>query len=340
MREFSFRFSNLQKGISPSSVQLRNEEGLYDALNVIAGKEGIGVPDSAIHLTPSTSHSFPYPQLVMTSDGAFVVNSDGVFELNLSTYETYLELEIAPGSNQFSCADFGLYQVWANGSTLMYRDQYRNFTEQYADSTPHSVCNFRGQLIMGGMGTEDGKNRVVWSHIGSLIIADMIDKDKWGVSGDMKNTSGNMKMPWFGQVYLVKALRKSIMVYGSEGVSALVPATVPAPGFGLAELGIPGIIGAHAVAGDLDRHWFIDLGGYLWTVSADMKIERLGYNRTFAGLTSIVGMMDPLLKIPYFSTSSICYVLDAGLTRIYERPTSMMRYNGQLIMMHATGGAS
>lgn len=341
MREFSFRLSNLQRGINPSPVQLRNEEGLYDALNVRAMKEGLASPISAIHLEPSTSHTFPLPQLHMTSDGAFVLNQDGVFELNLSTYACYLELALSLGSNQFSCADFGLYQVWANGTVVLYRDQYRNFYQQSATSVPQGVCNLRGQLIMGGMGIGDYKDRVVWSNIGSVNLADMLDETKFGVdSDDYKNTAGFRKVPWYGQIYTVKALRKAVMIYGDEGISAMVPVASPAPTFGLVDIEGPGLIGRHAVAGDLDRHFYVDREGYMWTVGEDLKPQKLGYNRTLTGLTSLVGMMDSTSKEVYFSTSTACYLLSAGLTRIYERPTSMLRYSGQLIMMHATGGTA
>lgn len=138
-------------------------------------------------------------------------------------------------------------------------------------------------------------NWVWWSQIGggdltSIFLPTQVVDDVASVSGGHDSTSplafdnfrriesGFMPMDWQGTVLNIKSLRDRIMVYGSDGVSALTPSATPIPTFGLNEQLLRiGLADRGAVGGNLDRHIFIDNKGVLWSITNDLSLTRLGY---------------------------------------------------------------
>jgi hypothetical protein len=89
--------------------------------------------------------------------------------------------------------------------------------------------------------------------------------------------SGFMPMPFQGLVKRMVPFADSVVVYGTDGIAGLRPASVPVPTFGLVEtMAGPGIICAGAVDGDERRQVYVGRDGDLWQVTPDLKVERIG----------------------------------------------------------------
>jgi len=81
-----------------------------------------------------------------------------------------------------------------------------------------------------------------------------------------------------------------VMVYGDNGIAALVPKITPAATFGMKELANVGIPCKGAVGGDDSVHAFVDQKGYLWVVRKGTEPKCLGY-REFMNTMALDGIM-------------------------------------------------
>jgi len=100
------------------------------------------------------------------------------------------------------------------------------------------------------------------------------------------NDAGRRPMDWRGVVYQILQLGQNAVVYGSGGITEMVPVAEPAPTFGFIELREVGIRSAGAVAGTRKVHYFIDITGDLWRFNAGKTPEKLGYKEFLASLSN------------------------------------------------------
>ena len=360
MREFSFPWSEgFFKGLRPNSTVPKNSPYLYEAYGVRVGSFGLESPVSIDTFETGADPTmkfpdiaWPMPQIIKTSIGTFIVDSTDLRSAN----SVYLLAVVLPGlsntlNQQYHVADFGTYQFWTNGSTCILRDYLSVWQIYPAALIPMSVCNYKGQLILGGMGTTTNKNVVVWSGIGESDLDVLCSTDLGVLATDystQKNTSGNKRMKWSGQVYTVKELGKYVMIYGEDGISAMVGVSDPAPTFGHIDLKDFGIMNRDAVGGDDKGHVFVDNSGWVWSVDTELNFKRLGYREYVDALippippTRIVVSFDPELRDFYIASGVTgngaplgCLLLADGLSSIAHVPTSIIRdtnvYKGQII---------
>jgi hypothetical protein len=103
------------------------------------------------------------------------------------------------------------------------------------------------------------------------------------------NEDAQAPMPFRGQVHALLPLGDGIIVYGADGIVALGPA-LGLVGFRDIQ-GLPahlGVAGRAAVDGNLLQHVFIGSDGALWTITADLKAQRLDYAWALTGLDQVV----------------------------------------------------
>ena len=125
---------------------------------------------------------------------------------------------------------------------------------------PHgtALCNFKGQLLIGGIKSDDLK----WSELGPCAVV-------YGGIGNVEfdplndKTAGFVKMPWDrnhkGKVYHVMQLGDDVIVYGDKGIEKLTPfSTEVITGFGQKTLQLGGILGFNCAAGNEYQHCFIN----------------------------------------------------------------------------------
>lgn len=140
-----------------------------------------------------------------------------------------------------------------------------------------------------------GQNFVMWSSIGGGDAL-WIFRPAWSTTirtaGPRifehlkKNELGWMPMPWQGKVLAMKPLGNAVIVYGEDGISALIQTLEPIPTFGLKHLLDIGVVGRGAVGGTSREHVFIDGANYLWKIGTDLVPKRLNYQEFFTSMTA------------------------------------------------------
>ncbi len=114
------------------------------------------------------------------------------------------------------------------------------------------------------------------------VTKDLAEEETMALHYARRNEAGAMPMDFQGTVIKTLPLRNRCMVYGADGISAIIPSSQPFPTFGLQE-GVHrlGIASRDAVGGHLDEHVFLDTSGILYKVDGDGQTERLGFEEFF-----------------------------------------------------------
>ena len=196
---------------------------------------------------------------------------------------------------------------------------------------------------------DDTRNWVYWTTIGGgdvllpfapeLTSAGLLKEDIPSASDEAfylelfkRNELGFMPMPWQGSVYIVKELGKGVVVYGENGIAALVPVSEPYPTFGLLLLSHEGVAGRNAVGGDWRRHVFADRAGVLWSLDANYNLRKLDYSEYINQLVGELAFSyDAEEDEHYISGSNACFVLTpTGMGESPQVVTSCQRVGESL----------
>lgn len=257
--------------------------------------------------------------------------------------------------DQLDVMDFGqFYTVSAfgyNGATAVHTCIRRNpgtaaplITALPTTKAPKFItgCNFNGQAVIGGINSTDAN----WSALGLPGVA-------WSAIGyfdfrpyDANNVAGYRRMPWEnggkGIVYKVQKLGKGVMVFGDGGQTFLYPVSEPVVTFGMKHLPGAGIRSGGHVAGDENVICYIDRNYDLWRISADLKLEKLGYREYMKSLVTHANrtLMSyvPAKKRFYISNGNESYILtEQGLYTTDQMITSAGDYKGTLCGFWADG---
>ncbi len=188
-----------------------------------------------------------------------------------------------------------------------------------------------------------GQNFVMWSSIGGGDAL-WIFRPAWATTirtagprifeHIKRNELGWMPMPWQGAVQVVKPLGNAVVVYGEDGISALVQTPEPIPTFGLKHLLDIGVAGRGAVGGTNREHTFIDEAGYLWKIGTDLVPKRLNYVEFLGDLTiaNAVISHDQEENEYYISDGSSSVILTSkGLGIMDQVVTSIVATEGALL---------
>ncbi len=369
MREFYTTIDEaLLKGLRPEYRTPTNTQYLQEALGYRIGKlaiEGIPFLYNPMPLGLDVLYNWPFPQflkqeswkiLVVRND---VTMADHVYSLSDSYVATHIfdvdTLTFGQGT-VMELADFGEYAIMGNGVVMIHWDPtgpgWHAFRDHATLPVMSTVCNFKGQLIGGGItGVWNGaafdpwydcdQKSIVWSDIGSVNCVP-----------DPKNTAGYRRDPVGGEVYHVRRLGDDVIVYSSTGVTRMFPVVSPAATFGFEELHPIGLRNRGAVNGDLAQHVFVDLEDNIWslsvggalsaakggTITAKAGLEKLGYQEfvneldaTYgAGLAQpVIVNFDPDLRDFYLSDGTTSLLLSPqGLTN-YPYPVNAVWYDDE-----------
>ena len=231
----------------------------------------------------------------------------------------------------WTMADFHLFKVMAkDGTFIEFRDTVAanwKFHQPHA-SIPYcnSIMNLNGQLVAGGLAnwgnwTDVTTNYIAWGKIGEAKFA-----------LDRMNESGYRRMDWIGSVLTVKQLGNMAVVYGDNGMSVIKPVASPAATFGLKNLLSIGLRAKGAVAGDEHQHCFVGSDNYLYRITADLKLEKLGYQEYMEGLDdNLIMSFNSGRQEFHISDETTCYLMSPyGLSGVHQRPTSLFYNAGTL----------
>ena len=223
----------------------------------------------------------------------------------------------------------------------------------------------QGRTAGINIGDSIGTNYVMWGSIGggdfplwlmfhenamkgnvkgSSTVGYTQPKDPMLLDMVRKNQFGFMPMNWQGTVLKILPLGNNLIVYGDNGISALTPILEPVPTFGLRDISREfGIISRGAAGGDERGHTLVNEDGYLYSLSPDLQLKRLGYREFFTGFSSTETTVnhDPDDNEFYISDGSNSYVLtEVGLGEAAERIISLVTKDGVLSGVIETQGVA
>jgi len=285
MREFETIIDYISKGLRPRGRSRRNAEGLVECYNLRCGPRGLepytplSNPISGVDLSPS----WPFPQLITSTRYKFLVTRDEVggqdriYEVS-NDYSTITLIALISHSTygvggRWSIADFDEYVLLSNGVYVVYRDTtvdtFDSTTALTSTPTCNSICNFKGQLVGGGVRSswyDCDSSYIVWSRIGDVDC-----------TIENNNEAGIFRVPFEGEVYQVRRLGDFVVVYCENGILALSPVTSPAPTFKFIELSGVGLHSRYSVGGDYNVHLFVDAEGYVYGLDRNLRLNKLDY---------------------------------------------------------------
>jgi len=206
------------------------------------------------------------------------------------------------------------------------------------------------ESTLEGLSTTDiAGNWVFWSSIGGgdfplwLFYPFLYDTGHSAPTAERfiellkRNELGWMQMPFQGDVVRTKPLGDNIIVYGKDGIAALIPSKVigetPST-FGLRELTKFGVVQRDAIGGDENSHIFIDETGELWQITGDLNVQRLGYSEFLFPMIgeSIRINYDPQDQQFWISSDNHSFLFNNfGLYKVYQRVTSGAFVNGAFV---------
>lgn len=313
MREFYKSFSKIfVNGLRPSKNVAKNADYLEQLKNLKIGNNGLELKPEIVQPTSETI-SWPFPQLIKLHKDFLVLNNG--------------EIEIVDKLGTFSFsngltwhwADFYDFVVLTNGNEVVYRDPDGSYLPSNLQLFK-TCCNFKGQLFVGNLPNTYDETYVAWSNIGEANF-----------NQDQRNESGYAPAG-VGEVYKTLPLGESVVVYGADGIAAFAPIGRPTPSFGKKFLANFGIASRDAVGGSGNVHIFVDDKGYLWSLSADLKLQKLGYEEFFSQMigNQIVVSYDQQSQDFYIADGNKCFLLSNGLSQSSDIPTSLEFYQGNL----------
>lgn len=329
MKEFSITFDKgLSSGLRSSESNPRNKQALTECYNLKPDVLGLLPYEPVIDESGALSLSWPYPQIFIGSDYRYICTNTKIYTMDSSWNQTLKVTTTASGIWDF--ADFGTYVLFVNGAKIVERspvDGSYTASDTLTDMPRFStVCNFKGQVIGGNVKSTwhgCGTNSVVWSAIGTNDFTPGVDN----VKGSM-NEAGFRHMRWEGEIYRVKRLGNAVIIYGDNGIDALVPYEST---FGLKEILDKGIASKGAVGGSWNEHVFVDKEGYLWRIKSDLSTERLGYKEyiSLIDLTEVMVSYDGSKREYYIADDTYGYLLTHwGLCQVYQKVTSVASIDG------------
>jgi len=239
--------------------------------------------------------------------------------------------------------------MFVNGAERIIRSPGTgNYVRYAGNDVPLASCieNLNGQAILGGIRptwccrTHDeieDLSYVAWSRIGEISCCPRRENDM-----------GYMKMNWDGNVWMIKKLGNHVIVYGDNGITAMMPFD-KGPYFRIKDLFPFGILSPLAVCGDTKTHFFLDSRGFLWRINEEHAITPLGYREFLQPMTGSY----PVLSIDdekgevYISTASQSYLWtasglggphDMGVSSVAGSPSSSLGED-VLLIAHNTDAA-
>lgn len=270
------------------------------------------------------------------------------------------QLSLVAGGGQWHFVDLGLSWILVNGKQAVWHlegDPYLHvgIPAVHGEDVhfPKTATQHRGRVVFGNTGAwhygwnafwnglmskaptgmtsnlASGSNLVFWTSVGDArLLWQYILGPTYFTEAEVKhqwrrNDCGWMVMPWEGVVHRTLPLGDSVVVYGDNGIAALVRAGET---YGLREIAKVGCAGRSAAFGTDAGHIFLDTTGCLWSLRPDLSVEKLGYRQHFSTmLTGTPVIVHDASEGEFWISDGVTsYVLTtSGLARAQQRPTSM-----------------
>lgn len=308
---------------------------------------------SSVTGTWEIGENWPYPKLYFLDyylmsvavKGSNLAVYDMTNTANIWTATERIDLGAKSGIISVDIAGFDIYTVIVVNKGATKEIYERNTTTGAITLTAvtvmpggNSVCNYRGQVIIGGLYSTGApwnsvsSCSVAWSDIGSHI---MLPGDATSLNKDI--VAGYRKMEWDengnNNVWKVLALGKSFMIYGDKGLAAMKMTLVgknPAMAYKIIK-GF-GVISTYAINGDNKIHGFVNTN-YDWCIVTEEGVRVIGYRNDMEKLTGeIVVSYEKENERFYISDGILCYVFnEKGMYSTHQCVSSIGMYKNTLV---------
>ena len=245
------------------------------------------------------------------------------------------------------CTHRGRHVMGGFNPTTFWKDDWDDFWSDWIDNYEDITDNLPDNL------RDNVKNNFLWwGQVGggdalSLFFSDVMrlgvtgdessyDEDEKPMLFDMleKNDGGFLPVHWQGAVYQTLPMGKNVIVYGSEGISALTLERDPISTYGYKEIANFGTFSRLSAGGGDGGHVFVSTAGDIWKITPELELIRLGFNEYISAIvnTDLVVQYNPYLNDFYISDGVDSFILtDDGLGQIRECATSLFMFEGSLI---------
>lgn len=194
-----------------------------------------------------------------------------------------------------------------------------------------------------------GGGNVLWPIYLQMMVEGVIGVGEYGnfapafLDGIERNDFGWNVVGFQGKVLCILPLGESVIVYGENGICALTPTQIARTAnpvhlitpFSEKSLCPFGITSRQMVGGSDDRHIFLDKNGWLWQITKDLQVSKLGFKEIFSSFqdTNVSIETGPIEDDFYIGNPSQGFILSksGGLTETDVWPTSIREINGELV---------
>lgn len=208
------------------------------------------------------------------------------------------------------------------------------YSELPSTQTPKFIsgCNYNGQPVIGGIDSDDASwgdldhHSIAWAGIGGFDF-------RISTQATAGYAHTNQGMSGYGQVWRVKKLGNSIVIYTNSGIFSTDFQVSQSPGWSVpADLGKVEPYNCRSIAAGNYAHFYIDKNLKLWKLTKE-GFEYLDYKYYVNKLTmdNIHLVYDETVGKLYISDGVISYILTAkGLYQSHQCVTSVGRRRGLL----------
>ncbi|RLI53713.1 MAG: hypothetical protein DRP09_15015 [Candidatus Thorarchaeota archaeon] len=255
MREYLFQIG--LKGLRPMNVSPINSGYLDLALNVLPLEGTLEAITGSDLVGPLSNYSWPFPQVTRLDGEIYLLGHNSVSLLNSDYSISTILSDIPSKGYPWAVAELGKGAILSNFYSIVTKEG-KNFTVNSDDNKPvaRALCNYKGQILAGNVYAygEYRPSYVMWAKVGSLDFN--LDSP----------SAGYIYLEDIGEILAMHSLINAVVVFGTLGVTMLVPATAPAM-FGSQSLGsLPGIAGQLAYSGTPAVCYYLGVDGNVWEV--------------------------------------------------------------------------
>lgn len=216
----------------------------------------------------------------------------------------------------------------------VFRKKYMGL--MYEDFIVDKNVLFFGAMNGGDINAPFGADWALLGFPDSTVSADYAD---FYIQALREGNMGFVKMPFQGKIYRIEPLGNYLIVYGPDGVAAVMPGDSVPMTFGVRLISNVGLCdyGAVACFRDSPFQMYVGANGKLIIINNELQVRELGYEEFLATLVTNKATAPPILVLEpdesdvFIGNGVVSYVRSReGLGEIWTAITSLYHLNSSL----------
>lgn len=141
---------DLARGLRRSSSNPRDRHGMTSLSGMVAKDGVLQALDELSRIdTDVITDGFPYPQLFVLSNYILICSATKIYDY--SSGSLVLKYTAGAVGSTWKCIDFIEYLILTNDSVVVVREAHTgNFVETSTIPDASAICNYNGQIFVGG----------------------------------------------------------------------------------------------------------------------------------------------------------------------------------------------